>query len=177
MEISKVLDTPDKRLRRENAWHGIVIHHTGLPSSVPKDLSAWQRFQNNIASWLTAKDDVYASAHYQIGYDGEVIQLCDPDKYEAFHAGLSSAWNAKKRAIVSDWNRWAIGIELLGDGTIYNYSNSQYESLVDLCKMLIKKYPTIHTRCIYGHEEIAPGRKDDPGPLFDWNRFFKGLLN
>lgn len=174
--ISGKLLANDKRLRKKGVeWCGIVIHHTGLPSSTPKDDAGWKNFQRNTAHWLTKQDDAYVSAHFQIGRFGEILQLVDPDTHEAFHAGLSAFWHPGKREWLEDWNRYGIGIELLGDGNREAYSDAQYEALAKLCRALMERYPSIQPQAIVGHEQIAPGRKTDPGRLFDWRRFF-GLL-
>lgn len=165
----------DSRLRREKVWVGIVIHHTGLPVETPRDSSAWAKFFESMKSWLTRKDEAYLSAHFLIGRDGTIAQLVDPATHEAFHAGVSELWHPLKRQPAADWNRYAIGIELLGDGNREAYSDEQYGALARLCRDLMDKYPTIHPRAICGHEELAPGRKSDPGLLFNWRRFF-GLL-
>lgn len=175
IQISKVLDSPDKRPRSEKVWTGIVIHHTGLPTQIPQDRSSWEKFNASIAAWLSKKDDAYLSAHYQIGRFGEITQIVDPDRFESFHAGKSEFWHPGKRAVVQDWNRHSIGIELLGDGNLAEYSSEQYHSLAMLCQSLMNRYPSISPQCIVGHEQIAPGRKSDPGKMFDWRRFF-GLL-
>lgn len=171
--ISKVLDAADKRKRRETEWAGIIIHHTGQP----KVVSSWTAFQENIAKYLTTKDEAFVSAHFQINRDGEIIQLCDPREFEAFHAGVSSAWHPIMRKVVDDWNRYAIGIELIGDGNLEPYTKEQYAALTELCVDLTEAFPSIHPRAIYGHEEIAPGRKTDPGHLFDWSLFLKGYYS
>lgn len=179
-ELSKLIDAKlpaaDKRLRTEKEWVGIVIHHTGLPNAVPRDETAWRKYQTSIAGWLTKKDDAYLSAHYQIGRFGEILELVDPDTHEAFHAGVSAFWHPKKREWVSDWNHYAIGIELLGDGNVEPYSAAQYDALAGLCRALLDRYPSITPTAIVGHEMIAPGRKSDPGRLFEWGRFFALLF-
>lgn len=173
--ISKTLCSPDSRPRREQEWVGIVIHHTGMPEAEPKDASAWAKFGESMAGWMTKKDDAYLSAHFQINRDGSIVQIVDPRTHEAFHAGKSEWWHPRKRAVTEDWNRYAIGIELVGDGNRIVYSDQQYDSLAVLCKRLMSDYRTIHPSCIVGHEQIAPGRKSDPGVAFDWQRLFRSL--
>ncbi len=102
------------------------------------------------------------SAHYCIGKDGKIIQLVDTDK-KAWHAGPSS-WIGQ-----NDLNENSIGIELvnLNDGK-ENYPMPQLEALRDLIKEIQLKYPAIPYERIVGHDQIAPGRKTDPGILFPW---------
>lgn len=175
--IDGKLIAADQRLRKPgSSWVGIVIHHTGLGVTAPKDEAGWRSFHQNIGAWLTKKDDAYVSAHFQIGRFGEVLQLVDPDTHEAFHAGTSAFWHPGKREWLEDWNRHAIGIELLGDGNREPYTDAQYQALSRLCRALMQRYPTISPNAIVGHEQIAPGRKSDPGRLFDWRRFFALLF-
>ena len=174
--VTQKVRSPDQRPRTAgHEWVGIVVHHTGLPSSVPATESAWRKYHEAIVGWLSKKDDAYLSAHYQIGRFGEIVELVDPDKAEAYHAGKSSFWHPGKRVWAEDWNRHAIGIELLGDGNITGYSAEQYEALVKLCRALMERFPSISPTAVVGHEMIAPGRKSDPGKLFDWKRFYRGL--
>lgn len=170
-------DASDKRIKRQAGWAGIIIHHTGTLGLKDQEASSWKRFFQNVSKYLQTKDTSYASAHYVIGREGELVQLVDPDKYEAFHAGVSSFWHPIKRAWLPNWNAYAIGIELIGDGNLYAYTPMQYEILTVLCKELMKRYPSIHPLAITGHEVIAPNRKSDPGKLFDWKRFFVGLYS
>ena len=174
--VQSKVDAADKRPRTlPNEWVGIVIHHTGLPSKAPADATAWQSFYRNMTDWLTRRDEAYLSAHYVIGHGGEITCLVDPTGWESFHAGKSAFWHPLRRAWVEDWNRHAIGIELIGDGNIAPYSDQQYDALARLCRALMRTFPTIQPHAIVGHEMIAPGRKSDPGKLFDWKRFL-GLL-
>jgi AmpD protein len=71
-------------------------------------------------------------------------------------------------------NDFSVGIELEGtDDT--PYADAQYECLAQLVPALIAAYPSLHRRRIVGHCDIAPGRKTDPGPSFDWLRFYSLL--
>jgi len=172
---AKIVSSPDCRPRREKIWTGIVIHHTGIPDSEPKDPSAWAKFGDAMTSWMSTKDDNYLSAHYQINRDGSIVQLVDPATHESFHAGKSAYWHPDRRQVLEDWNRYSIGIELIGDGNRIAYHDLQYQALADLCRELMERFRTIHPLAIVGHEQIAPGRKSDPGASFDWRRFFRLL--
>ena len=94
--------------------------------------------------------------------DGEIQQFVPFDK-RAWHAGLSS-WQGRERC-----NDFTIGIELEGDD-FSPFDDSQYKQLSTLIKLLIQTYPKLSVNKIIGHEHIAPGRKTDPGPFFDWQR-------
>ncbi len=167
-----VFQTPDCRLKREKEFTAIIIHHTG---NTAFDESGWARVAEGVRKWLTTKDANFVSAHFQINRDGAIIQLCDPTKYEAFHAGKSEHWNQDLRKVVSDWNRYAVGIELVGDGNNNPYTPEQYASLINLSKELLTVFP-INIKNILGHEEIAPGRKTDPGYLFDWANYLRSII-
>lgn len=175
--IHKKMEGADFRLVSNPEWQGILIHHTSignrpLGSAEPGYI---RNLNQNIANWLTKKDTNYVSAHFQISWFGEIWQLIDPRDKIAFHAGKSSWYHPKLRKQVEGCNSYMIGIELLGDGNFHHYSDEQYDALIKLCNVLTKKWPTIDPRCITGHENVSPGRKNDPGIYFDWRRLFKGI--
>ena len=101
------------------------------------------------------------SAHFMIGRGGEILQLV-PLEFRSHHAGVSS-FNGLKNC-----NDFMIGIENIG---AYNvaYTEMQYQSNAWLCSWLMQEYPGITLDNNVGHEHIAPGRKKDPGPSFDWD--------
>lgn len=106
------------------------------------------------------------SAHCLIRRDGEIVQYV-PFECRAWHAGVS---NYKGREGCNDFS---IGIELEGTD-ILPYTDAQYQALQALTKLLISYYPAIANN-ITGHSDIAPRRKTDPGPAFDWIRFRHAL--
>jgi AmpD protein len=108
------------------------------------------------------------SAHCLIRRDGELIQYV-PFHRRAWHAGRSN-YCGRRRC-----NDFTIGIELEGTDTT-PYTQKQYERLAEVARQLIDHYPALTRHRIVGHEHIAPVRKTDPGPAFDWPRF-KHLLN
>jgi AmpD protein len=102
------------------------------------------------------------SAHAVIRRDGLITQYV-PFGMRAWHAGQSQYRGR------SGCNDFSIGIELEGaDQT--PYADAQYESLAALIQALLAAYPTLAAERIAGHSDIAPGRKTDPGPAFDWQR-------
>ena len=109
--------------------------------------------------------DYKISAHYLIQRDGETYKLV-PDLDTAWHAGKS---NLRGRSIRGSCNDFSIGIELVG-GKWIDFTEQQYDSLIFLTKRL-RNLHTIPFENIVGHENIAPGRKFDPGPHFDWKRY------
>ena len=172
--IDEIKPAADYRARAaNNSWVGIIIHHTGLGKDIPADETAWEKFSNAMAHWLSLKDNTFVSAHFTIQRDGDIIQHLDPDIHVAFHAGASSYFHPKYRSLKSGWNEYAIGIELVGDGNRVDYSDIQYKECAALVRQLLEKYASIDPRCITGHENVSPGRKQDPGSRFNWRKFFK----
>lgn len=102
------------------------------------------------------------SAHALIRRDGEIVQFV-PFHRRAWHAG-QSCYEGRERC-----NDFSVGIELEGtdDG---DYEPVQYRQLVELLRALGEAYPTLEGAPLVGHSDIAPGRKTDPGPGFDWGR-------
>ena len=106
------------------------------------------------------------SSHYLVRRDGELIQFVAPEK-RAWHAGASS-WRGRERC-----NDFSIGIELEGSEEDV-FTAAQYHRLAALIRRLGDNFPL---RDIAAHSEIAPGRKTDPGPRFDWTRLLSSLLH
>ena len=100
------------------------------------------------------------SAHFLIRRDGELIQFV-PCGRRAWHAGESS-WRGR-----SHCNDFSVGIELEGTDDM-PFEDAQYARLAALARSLAARYPGIES---VGHSDIAPGRKTDPGPRFDWARY------
>jgi AmpD protein len=103
------------------------------------------------------------SAHALIRRDGSLTQYV-PFGMRAWHAGQSEYQGR------SGCNDFSIGIELEGTDET-PYTDAQYESLAALVSALLATYPTLSAERITGHSDIAPGRKTDPGPVFEWARF------
>ena len=110
---------------------------------------------------------VRVSAHIYIKRDGQLIQFVPFDK-RAWHAGLSEF------AGQSRCNDFSIGIELEGDVN-HAYTSAQYQCLAIVTADIQQRYPLITQDRITGHSDIAPVRKDDPGPYFDWSHYFACL--
>lgn len=107
------------------------------------------------------------SAHCVIRRDGTLEQYVPFDK-RAWHAGRSR-YCGRRRC-----NDFSIGIELEGTDNSA-YTQSQYEQLIAVTKALIARYPKLNRRRIVGHQDIAPGRKTDPGSEFDWRTYLDAL--
>jgi N-acetyl-anhydromuramoyl-L-alanine amidase len=146
----------------------IVVHAISLPPAQFGGPGVEQLFTNTLDP---AEHPYYAtiahlrvSTHFFIRRDGEVIQFVDPAK-RAWHAGVSS-WRGRERC-----NDFSIGIELEGCDT-QPFEAVQYERLAALIQELVGRYPV---EAVVGHSDIAPGRKTDPGPCFEWRRL-RGML-
>jgi N-acetyl-anhydromuramoyl-L-alanine amidase len=103
-----------------------------------------------------------ASAHLLVRRGGAVEQFVS-FKERAWHAGKSS-WQGREAC-----NDYSIGIECEGSDDV-PYADAQYAALNMLLPMLLAAYPKITRERIVGHSDVAPGRKTDPGPSFDWSR-------
>jgi AmpD protein len=141
----------------------VVIHSISLPPGQFNNSFIEDFFQNKLNPTLhpyfeTIKD-LKVSAHFLIKRTGELIQFVSCHN-RAWHAGESS-WKG-----MSDCNDFSIGIELEGT-EIEPYEEIQYKVLLNLLVQLKKEYNIID---IVGHSDIAPHRKTDPGPSFDWNK-------
>jgi AmpD protein len=110
---------------------------------------------------------VRVSAHVLIRRDGSVVQFV-PLTERAWHAG-ESCFRGEERC-----NDFSIGIELEGEDET-PYDERQYAVLQNVIRAIGAAYPVISARELAAHSDIAPGRKTDPGPAFDWFRLYDGL--
>ena len=149
----------------------LVIHNISLPPD--RFGGPWidALFTNTldpaVHPYFETIKDLRVSAHLCIFRSGAVTQYV-PFRRRAWHAGVSS-FQGRERC-----NDFSIGIELEGCDT-RPFAAKQYRSLLRVTRLLMQAYPRITPQRIAGHSEIAPGRKTDPGPHFDWARF-KGAL-
>lgn len=166
--ISRI-PSPNYDKRPNNPIDLLVIHHISLPP--------YQYGREDIIAFFTnqlkiEKHDFYkkiqnirVSSHLLIQRNGQIVQLVNFNA-RAWHAG-QSCYQGRQAC-----NDFSIGIELEGDDkTPYRYA--QYKTLIEVTKLLRRYYPIGNH--IVGHEHIAPGRKKDPGPTFDWQRYLGGL--
>ncbi|MEM7243633.1 MAG: N-acetylmuramoyl-L-alanine amidase [Pseudomonadota bacterium] len=137
----------------------VVLHYTGM-----------QTAEAAVARLCDPAFEV--SAHYVIAEDGRVFDLVSEEK-RAWHAGIG-AWGD-----VRDVNSHSIGIELANpgpEGALGHFPEEQMRVLERILGELLARY-SIPKERVVGHSDIAPGRKFDPGPLFDWQRLAKGGLS
>lgn len=165
----------DQREHAEQSIDLLVIHNISLPPAKSEE-----DFDNdNVEAFFTGQldyqqhpyfeaiKDLRVSAHLYIKRSGKVVQFV-PLNQRAWHAGVSEFEGRSK------CNDFSIGIELQGTDDL-PFTDAQYEALTKLTKEIVQKYPGITKERIVGHSDIAPGRKTDPGPCFDWNRLISKL--
>ena len=144
----------------------IVIHGISLPPNEFGGAAIDQLFTGTLAwdahPYFRQLEGLRASAHVLIRRDGALTQYV-PFGERAWHAGASSY---RGRAACNDFS---IGIELEGTDTT-PYTEAQYAALDALLRALFAAYPALSAEHLTGHSDIAPGRKSDPGPAFDWAR-------
>ena len=150
----------------------VVVHNISLPPGQFGGPYISQLFTNRLDAaehpYFETICQLRVSAHALIRRDGSIIQFV-PFHMRAWHAGESS-YCGRERC-----NDFSIGIELEGSDD-QPFEDVQYRQLADMISCLRDTYPSIAKQAVTGHCDIAPGRKTDPGPLFDWDRL-KKLLN
>ncbi len=151
----------------------LVIHGISLPPGEFGGPYVEQLFTNRLDP--AAHEDFHelaalrVSSHLFIRRDGEIIQFV-PFHRRAWHAG-ESRFEGRDNC-----NDFSIGIELEGTDEL-PYEDVQYTRLIEVCRALQKAWPALDEAHIVGHSDIAPGRKTDPGPAFDWARLRHGLYH
>ncbi len=169
----KQLNSPNCSDRGDNLIDLLVIHGISLPPGQFGGPHIDQLFCNeldcNQHEFFKELEGLKVSSHLLIRRDGEIIQYV-PFNMQAWHAGISIY---EGREIC---NEFSIGIEL--EGTDHEeYTDSQYKALIAVTRVLLDAYPLMSKDKIVGHSDIAPGRKTDPGPCFDWQRYKDGLTD
>ncbi len=132
----------------------IVLHYTGMRGA-----------EDALARLCDPAAEV--SAHYMIGTCGRLWQMV-PDEMRAWHAG-AGAWCG-----LQDINSRSIGVELVNSGT-QPFAQPQMERLEQLLTSLMQRWQ-IPAQAVIAHSDMAPDRKDDPGPKFDWPRLARQAL-
>ena len=149
----------------------VVIHAISLPPGQFGGNHIERFFQNRLDAtahpYFETIDKVKVSSHFLIERSGELKQFVSTDM-RAWHCGESS-FEGRTRC-----NDFSIGIELEGCDE-REFTDAQYDVLIETLEELIRCYPKITNERIVGHCDIAPLRKTDPGPYFDWDRMIDGL--
>jgi AmpD protein len=142
----------------------LVIHNISLPPGEFGGPGVIDLFLNRLDHaahpYYQTLLGLQVSSHFFIRRDGELIQFV-PCERRAWHAG-ASRWRARERC-----NDFSVGVELEGTDDL-GFTDAQYAELARLTRDIRSRYPI---EDIVGHSDIAPGRKTDPGPHFDWVRY------
>ncbi|MBW0149480.1 1,6-anhydro-N-acetylmuramyl-L-alanine amidase AmpD [Marinobacter sp. CAU 1620] len=145
----------------------LVVHNISLPPGQFGGPEIEEFFCNRLDHsahpYFETIAGMQVSAHALIRRDGSLVQ---------FVSLLERAWHAGRSCFKGEeeCNDFSIGIELEGTDDI-PYSESQYRSLAQLAHVIMLAWPAITAERLTGHCDIAPGRKTDPGPVFDWPHF------
>ena len=144
----------------------IVIHNISLPPENFEPENVKKLFKNELdfeshEFFYTIKD-LKVSSHFVIDRTGKIYQFVSVYN-RAWHAGVSSFKSQE------NCNDFSLGIELIGSDNT-PFEDNQYDALNKLIETLCSSFPKIKKENIVGHSEIAPGRKTDPGPFFDWSK-------
>jgi len=142
----------------------LVLHNISLPPGEFGGPHVEALFTNTLDCdahpWFDCLRGLKVSAHFLIDRTGAIVQFASTEQ-RAWHAGVSCHAGRER------CNDFSIGVELEGCDT-RPFTDAQYRSLAWLTPALRDRYPLDAVR---GHEHIAPGRKTDPGPAFDWPRY------
>jgi AmpD protein len=145
----------------------LIIHAISLPPGEFGGCGIEQLFCNRLDPsehpYYGEIAHLEVSAHFLIRRNGEVIQFV-PVHRRAWHAGRSCV-EGRERV-----NDFSVGVELEGCDD-HPFEDAQYAALAGLTRALMAVFPAITSQRIYGHSDISPGRKTDPGPHFDWARY------
>ncbi len=172
VEGARYVASPNHDLRPDGAQiEVLVIHAISLPPGEFGGPGVEQLFNNRLDPlehpYYREIQHLKVSAHLFLRRDGEIIQFV-PLHRRAWHAGESYC---EGRTRVNDFS---VGIELEGTDTD-PFEDVQYRRLAELSRALMRAYPAITPRRLYGHADIAPGRKTDPGSGFDWDHYLANL--
>ncbi|MEJ6020964.1 1,6-anhydro-N-acetylmuramyl-L-alanine amidase AmpD [Ramlibacter sp. PS4R-6] len=160
--FARRLDSPNFGPRPEGAAIDlVVVHSISLPPGEYGGDGVQQLFTNTLDwdahPYFKSIEGMEVSSHFYVRRGGELWQFVGCDD-RAWHAGASQ-WQGRDNC-----NDYSIGIELEGlEG--HAFEAAQYETLVGLVAAIAQRYPIAQ---VAGHEHVAPGRKQDPGPGFDW---------
>ena len=146
----------------------VVVHGISLPPGQFGGDAVERLFTNRLDPtahpYYAGIAHLRVSSHFLVRRDGALVQFVACAR-RAWHAG-ESTWRGAPRC-----NDFSIGIEVEGTDA-EPYADAQYVELARLCRALARRYPIAD---IVGHCDIAPGRKTDPGPAFDWARFERAM--
>lgn len=167
LDTARFVESPNYDQRSDSCpVELIVIHNISLPPGQFGGDAVEALFTNQLDPdadpYFANIYQLKVSSHLFIRRDGEIVQFV-PFQHRAWHAGVSCY--QEKTAC----NDFSIGIELEGTDDIA-YTDVQYAMLANVIEALLIAYPSLKRQRITGHSDIAPERKTDPGPAFDWQR-------
>ena len=171
LQQAKICLSPNCSSREKGEISLLVIHNISLPPGKFGGGHVEEFFQNILDPqahpYFDEIKELKVSSHLFIERDGSITQFVPFDK-KAWHAGVSN-FNGRENC-----NEFSIGIELEGTDEL-EYTQEQYDTLVEVSRELMVSYPLITKGNIVGHCDIAPGRKTDPGETFDWDLYLSRL--
>ena len=171
LQQAKICLSPNCSSREKGEISLLVIHNISLPPGKFGGGHVEEFFQNILDPqahpYFDEIKELKVSSHLYIDRDGSITQFVPFDK-KAWHAGVSN-FNGRENC-----NEFSIGIELEGTDEL-EYTQEQYDTLVEVSRELMVSYPLITKGNIVGHCDIAPGRKTDPGKTFDWDLYLSRL--
>jgi AmpD protein len=164
LRLAEQVPSPNCDERPEDADISLlVVHNISLPPGEFGGDAVQRLFTNTLDfsahPYYANVRELKVSAHFLVRRGGELIQFV-PCSKRAWHAGTSS-WRGRERC-----NDFSVGVELEGTDD-EAYADAQYVCLGRLLLALRRRYPIVD---VAGHSDIAPERKTDPGPAFDWGR-------
>jgi AmpD protein len=173
---ARQVPSSNQDMRPEGEISAVVLHSISLPPGEFGGEHIERLFTNSLDvtahPFFSGIAHLRVSAHLLIRRDGECVQFV-PFERRAWHAGRS-CWIDRGRARRA-LNDFTVGIELEGD-EIHAYRDAQYRVLAAVFQALMASYPEIDAARITSHARVAPLRKNDPGPAFDW-AYFRQCLN
>ncbi|MGQ7247467.1 1,6-anhydro-N-acetylmuramyl-L-alanine amidase AmpD [Halomonas sp. V046] len=168
LDGARRVPSPNANDRPEREVSAVVLHSISLPPGVFGGDHIEQLFTNRLNPdehpYFATIAGLRVSAHLLIRRDGECVQFVGCNE-RAWHAGRSCWFDGRVER--RELNDFAVGIELEGD-EVTAYRLAQYRTLARVLRALFAAYPTITPDRVTSHARIAPLRKADPGPSFDW---------
>lgn len=148
----------------------LVVHHISLPPGRFSGDAIERLFAGaldlNAHPSFAPLGGLRVSAHFLVRRRGELLQFVGTEQ-RAWHAGVSRFLGRER------CNDFSLGVELEGDGQ-HPFTAAQYRRLAALTRLLARRHGL---RWVAGHSDIAPGRKQDPGPFFEWPRYLATIAD
>lgn len=168
LDTARRVASPNVNARPAGEISALVLHSISLPPGRFGGDAIERLFTNTLDPeahpYFASLEGLRVSAHLLIRRDGEVVQFASFAE-RAWHAGRSRWFDGRRERI--GLNDFSIGIELEGNET-HPYRDCQYRTLAMSVRALMAAYPALTEERITSHARIAPLRKSDPGPAFDW---------